>query len=108
SARSAGWTGRTSTTDRQRGVTGLETGAAVAVGMSFGPILAPPLAAAPALLDYVEVPYEQLRISPATAEIGRQLPIVLHCSSMSVAGFVPPEERTLGGIQHLVSVNRHA
>jgi uncharacterized protein len=87
-------------------VTGLGTSTAVAVGMSNGPIVAPLLAAAPDLLDYVEVPYEQLRINPATAEIGRQLPTVLHCSSMSVAGFVPPEERTLVEIEHFVSVTR--
>lgn len=49
-------------------------------------------------VDFVEVPFEQLRHHPPTARIQEEIPILLHCSSMSVAGFVPPSEATLDEI----------
>jgi hypothetical protein len=50
------------------------------------------------LVDYVEVPFEQLRHHPPTARIQERVPVLLHCSSMSVAGFVRPTDQTLDAI----------
>jgi uncharacterized protein (UPF0276 family) len=50
------------------------------------------------LVDYIEVPFEQLRHSPASASIQEMVPVILHCASMSVAGFVPPTDGTLDAI----------
>ena len=53
-------------------------------GVSFEPML--------------ETPFEQLRHSPELAQIQQLVPLVLHCASMSVAGFVPPSEATIEAI----------
>jgi uncharacterized protein len=78
----------------------------VAIGLSNGPIVIPFLERSRDLIDYVEVPFEQLRSDPSTAEIGEIVPIVLHCSSMSVAGFVAPSGQTLDHIAHFVSMTQ--
>jgi len=67
----------------------------IAVGLAFGPIVPEFIAESPGLLDYVEVPFEQLLHTPEVGSIQDSLPIILHCASMSVAGFVPPDEATL-------------
>jgi len=68
------------------------------IGLGFGPIVPEFLATSPDLLDYVEIPFEQLIHSPEVAEIQNSIPVILHCASMSVAGFVPPDEATLKSI----------
>lgn len=67
----------------------------IAVGLAFGPIVPEFIAESPDLLDYVEVPFEQLLHTPEVGSIQDSLPVILHCASMSVAGFVPPDEATL-------------
>lgn len=84
----------------------LGPGDPVAVGLANGPIVRPFMDWSPSHVDYVEVPYEQLRFDPGTAEIQAQVPIVLHCSSMSVAGFVSPTEETLDQIDGHVARTR--
>jgi uncharacterized protein len=69
------------------------------VGMAYGPIVTGLLERHRELIDYVEVPFEQLRHHPPTADIQDQVPIVLHCSSMSVAGFTEPSDATLDAIE---------
>jgi hypothetical protein len=49
-------------------------------------------------VDYVEVAIEQIRITAPTPAIAEQMPVLLQCSSMSVAGFVPPTVTTLDAI----------
>src|SRR5215510_4354175 len=75
---------------------------AVAVGLAFGPIVPEFVSANPDLIDYVEIPFEQLRHSPETGSIQETIPVILHCASMSVAGFVPPEARTMQAIEREV------
>jgi uncharacterized protein (UPF0276 family) len=67
----------------------------VAVGLAFGPIVPEFISENPDLLDYVEIPFEQLIHSPEVGSIQDSIPVILHCASMSVAGFVPPDEATL-------------
>lgn len=70
----------------------------IPVGLAYGPIVPDFLATNPGLVDYVEIPFEQLRHSPEVGAIQETVPVILHCASMSVAGFVPPEESTLKAI----------
>ena len=71
---------------------------ATAVGLAYSPSVAEFVADNPGLVDYVEIPFEQLRHTPAVASIQEKLPVILHCASMSVAGFVPPGDATLNAI----------
>ena len=71
----------------------------VAVGLAFGPIVPDFVRSNPDLIDYVEIPFEQLRHSPESGAIQETIPVILHCASMSVAGFVPPDQRTLEAIE---------
>ena len=77
----------------------LDTAAgSIAVGLAYGPTVPDFIAANPGLVDYVEIPFEQLRHSPEVRSIQETVPVILHCASMSVAGFVPPSETTLEAI----------
>jgi uncharacterized protein len=71
----------------------------VAVGLAFGPIVPEFVLANPDLIDYVEIPFEQLRHSPEVSSIQDSVPVILHCASMSVAGFVPANQETLRAIK---------
>lgn len=68
------------------------------VGLAYGPNVLEFINAHPGLVDYVEMPFEQLRHAPQLSSIQDRIPIVLHCASMSVAGFVPPADDTLAAI----------
>ena len=69
------------------------------VGLSHGPWLPGVLARNPALVDHVELSFEQLRRDPAAAEIQKSVPAILHSESLSVAGFVPPDAGTLEALE---------
>jgi uncharacterized protein (UPF0276 family) len=68
------------------------------VGAAYGPAIPELLASSPGLIDYVEVPFEQLRRAPDLAALG-DVPILLHSASLSVAGFVPPSDATIEAIR---------
>jgi uncharacterized protein len=68
------------------------------LGLAHGPGILEFMESSPGLVDYVEMPFEQLRHSPELAQIQQLVPLVLHCASMSVAGFVPPSEATIEAI----------
>ena len=68
------------------------------LGLAYGPGIPGFLDSNPAAVDYVELPFEQLRHSPELASIQDAVPLILHCASMSVAGFVPPSETTVQAI----------
>jgi uncharacterized protein len=53
----------------------------------------------PGVVDYVEIPFEQLRHSPSLAALQESVPLILHCASLSVAGFVPPPVATMEAIR---------
>lgn len=71
---------------------------AAAVGLAYGPTVPGFLESHPGVADYVEIPFELLRHAPQAASIQECLPVVLHCASMSLAGFVPAEAATLDAI----------
>ncbi|MBX3740453.1 MAG: DUF692 family protein [Akkermansiaceae bacterium] len=68
------------------------------LGLAYGPGVLDFLASAPGLIDYVEMPFEQLRHTPELISVQKTYPIVLHCASMSIAGFIPPSELTMMAI----------
>ena len=70
----------------------------VRIGMAQGPGVPRLLNRHPGLLDYIELPFELLRHDPSTIAAKKLAPIVLHCASMSIAGFVPPTAATLDAI----------
>jgi uncharacterized protein len=68
------------------------------IGLAYGPGFEEFVAANPGLIDYVEIPFEQLRHTPQLGIIQEQLPVVLHCASLSVAGFIPPSQATVDAL----------
>src|SRR6184192_1133029 len=68
------------------------------IGLAYSPGACEFIEAHPELVDYVEIPFEQLRHTPKVGSIQEKIPVILHCASMSVAGFVPPEAATLDAI----------
>lgn len=68
------------------------------LGLAYGPAVPAFLAAHPGAVDYLEIPYEQLAHSPSLAGLQDGVPLVLHCASLSIAGFVPPAEATVAAI----------
>lgn len=69
-----------------------------AIGLAYGPLVHRVLDATPALIDYVEIPFEQLRHAPETARLQETLPVILHCASLSMAGFVAPSDDTVASV----------
>lgn len=68
------------------------------VGLAYGPGVPSFFKRNPGAADYIEIPFELLRHDPATINAQKLAPIILHCASMSIAGFVPPSEQTLTAI----------
>jgi uncharacterized protein (UPF0276 family) len=70
------------------------------IGLANGPAVRGFHQRHPDLVDYVEIPFEQIRHDAGSASVQETLPAILHCASMSVAGFVPPSEKTLAAVAH--------
>jgi hypothetical protein len=68
------------------------------IGLAYGPGSVDFVRRNPGLVDYIELPFELLRHDPSTASIQSLAPIVLHCASLSIAGFVPPSAATVDAI----------
>ncbi len=68
------------------------------LGLAYGPSALAYLDSHPEHLDYIEVPFEQLRHTPEVAALQERIPMILHCASVSVAGTVPPTRITLEAI----------
>lgn len=68
------------------------------VGLAYGAAVPEFLAEHSSLVDYLELPFEQLRQTPALASLLDTHPVILHCASLSIAGFVPPSEKTVVAI----------
>jgi len=50
-------------------------------------------------VDYIEMPFELLQHNPSVIEIQRLRPVILHCASLSMAGFVPPDDLTVESVK---------
>jgi uncharacterized protein (UPF0276 family) len=76
------------------------------VGLAYGPGFDEFIDSNPGLVDYVEIPFEQLRHTPQLGGIQERLPVVLHCASLSVAGFIPPSQATVDALVDQVGRTR--
>lgn len=68
------------------------------IGLAYGPGFEEFIASNAGRIDYAEIPFEQLRHTPQLGIVQEQLPIVLHCASLSVAGFIPPSKATVDAL----------
>lgn len=68
------------------------------IGLAYGPGFEEFIASNAGVIDYVEIPFEQLRHTPQLGIIQQHLPVVLHCASLSVAGFIPPSQATVAAL----------
>jgi uncharacterized protein (UPF0276 family) len=73
------------------------------IGLAYWPGVQDFVARHSDIVAYIEVPFEQLRHSPSVGDIQAIVPIVLHCASLSIAGFVPPDEETVDAIGRVVA-----
>lgn len=71
---------------------------ATSLGLAHGPGILDFMDRNPGYVDYIEMPFEQLRHNPDLASVQEIAPVVLHCASMSVAGFIPPSQETTDAI----------
>jgi uncharacterized protein len=69
------------------------------LGLAHGPGVLEFLSGRRDIVDYLEVPFEQLRHTPELGALQESVPVILHCASLSIAGFVPPSEATVEAIQ---------
>lgn len=60
-----------------------------AVGLTYAEYVPGLVKSDPRLLDYVEIAFEQLLHTPEVVAIRSEIPIVLHCASLSIAGNAP-------------------
>lgn len=68
------------------------------LGLAYSATALAYLDAHPDALDYIEIPFEQLRHTPEAGALQSRIPLVLHCASVSVAGTVAPSAQTLDAI----------
>ncbi|WP_299281768.1 DUF692 family multinuclear iron-containing protein [uncultured Tateyamaria sp.] len=61
-----------------------------AVGLTYSEYVPGFVKSNPGLLDYVEIAFEQLLHTPDVGNLRDEIPIVLHCASLSIAGNSPP------------------
>jgi uncharacterized protein len=71
---------------------------ATSLGLAHGPGILDFMDRNPGYVDYIEIPFEQLRHNPSLGSIQEVAPVILHCASMSVAGFIPPSPETTDAI----------
>lgn len=83
---------------------GAGTASGAQIGLAYGPGVAEFFDGFSAAVDYVEVPFEQLRHSPGLiAELQEIAPVYLHCASLSLAGFVEPAFETVSAVAAMAS-----
>jgi len=63
----------------------------VAMGLAWSPDIGNQLDKIATEIDYIELSYEQLKSKPELLEMIGDLPIILHCASLSIGGFVLPD-----------------
>jgi uncharacterized protein (UPF0276 family) len=56
----------------------------------------------PGLVDFIEIPFEQLLRVPSAIDIKAHVPVVLHCASLSIAGNVPLDDDGADQLAHWV------
>jgi uncharacterized protein len=65
------------------------------IGLAYGPAVPGFMERNRGLVNYIELPFELLQHNPSIASVRSLAPLVLHCATMSIAGFVRPPQNTL-------------
>ncbi|MEN2787551.1 DUF692 family multinuclear iron-containing protein [Sphingomonas qilianensis] len=73
-----------------------------AVGLAYGDAVGSLLARRPGAVDFVEVPFELLVHTPEAAS-AYDLPVVLHCASLSLAGNLPPSPAVVAELRRRIA-----
>lgn len=76
------------------------------LGLAYGPGIPEFVDSRPGAVDYIEVPFEQLKHAPSLSALQETVALVLHCASLSVAGFVPPRESTIDEVADVAARTR--
>ncbi len=84
---------------RCAGPDGMESPPATEVGVSYGAHALDFLERHPGVVDYIEIPFEQLRHEPGSISIGEKAPLILHSASLSIAGFYAPPEPVIEAVR---------
>jgi uncharacterized protein (UPF0276 family) len=64
------------------------------IGLAYAGYVPHLLERYPGIVDYVEFPFELLSSNPSVRTLVERYPAILHCASLSMAGFVPAQEAT--------------
>lgn len=73
------------------------------LGLSYSSYVGPFLADHPGVIDYVEVPFELVHYDGRPLGLPEEMPLLLHSSSLSLAGDVPPEAEIVDAVAAWVS-----
>lgn len=73
------------------------------IGLAWSTGVSPQMLLEPDLIDHLEISFEQIAKSPKVLELKRSRPIILHCASLSMAGFVEPSEDTIAHVLKAVA-----
>lgn len=65
-------------------------GGRTAVGLSYSAFAQRVVSEQSELIDFVEIPFEQLVHTPEAIRLRESVPLLLHCASLSIAGNSPP------------------
>ena len=76
------------------------------IGIAYSTYVPSLLKAHPDVVDYVEVPFELLCHDPKVGQLVNLIPVVLHCASLSIAGFVPPSRKTIDDITRWIAATK--
>jgi uncharacterized protein (UPF0276 family) len=60
----------------------------------------------PEVLDFVEIPYEQLLAKPETVIEFENIPKILHCASLAVSASDPPSNETIDNVKKWAGITR--
>jgi uncharacterized protein (UPF0276 family) len=76
------------------------------VGLTYSEYVPELVKAQPSLLDYVEIAFEQLLGTPQLGSLLDEIPVVLHCASLSIAGNNPPEQALVEKLMYWIEKTR--
>lgn len=73
------------------------------IGLAWSTGVSPQILSEPDLIDHLEISFEQIVKSPKVLELKKTRPIILHCASLSMAGFIDPPDKTIENVLKAVA-----
>jgi uncharacterized protein len=87
-------------------ISSVNWGGETRVGLAYSPGVYRFVEDRSGLVDYIEIPFEQFRSSTAPPSPSGDVPTVLHCASLSVAGFVAPRPELVDSVAQIALLTR--